>query len=270
MHFENTSTKMIKIFYFFIGFYLLVCLLLYFFQTKLIFFPEKLSQDYPLRFEGDFEERYFQADELTTIHALHFYAENPKGVILYFHGNAGSLKDWGHVAPDFVKLGYDVLISDFRAYGKSTGEINEQGFYDDAQMLYDFLLSKYQANEIIIYGRSLGTGVATDLASKNSAQQLILETPFMNFANLAQSRFKIFPVKLMLQYQFANDKKIGKVNYPIHIFHGKNDEVIPYQHAQDLAAMLSNTSSFTTLENGNHNNLSMYDDYWKKIKELLK
>ena len=127
-----------------------------------------------MHFEGDFEERYFQVDEQTTIHALHFYAKNPKGVILYFHGNAGSLKDWGHVAPDFVKLGYDVLISDFRTYGKSTGELTEEAFYQDAQMLYDFLKTKHQTDKIIIYGRSLGTGVAVDLASKNPAQQLSL------------------------------------------------------------------------------------------------
>ncbi len=261
---------MLKIFYFFIGLYFLICILLYFFQTRLIFFPEKLPQDQALHFEGDFEERYFQVDDATTIHALHFYSENPKGVILYFHGNAGSLKDWGHVAPDFVKLGYDVLISDFRGYGKSTGEISEQGFYDDAQMLYDFLLTKYQSDKIIIYGRSLGTGVATDLASKNVAQQLILETPFMNFADLAQRKFKIFPVKLLLQYHFKSDKKVKNIKYPIHIFHGTHDELIPYQHAENLAKLLPNTSSFTTLENGNHNNLGMFEGYWKKIKELLK
>ena len=261
---------MLKIIYFFVGLYILVCILLYFFQTRLIFFPEKLSQDQVLHFEGDFEERYFQVDENKTIHALHFYNKNPKGVILYFHGNAGSLKDWGHVAPDFVKLGYDVLISDFRGYGKSTGEISEQGFYDDAQMLYDFLLTKYQSDKIIIYGRSLGTGVAVDLASKNNSQQLILETPFMNFADLAQSKFKIFPVKLLLQYHFESDKKIRKVDCPIHIFHGTQDELIPYQHALELASLLNKETALTTIPNGNHNNLPTHSIYWDKLKLLLK
>ncbi len=259
-----------SILYTIIGIYFLICILLYFFQSKLLFIPSQLPADFKFHFQGDFEEKFFQVNENTTIHALHFFANNPKGVILYFHGNAGSLEGWGQVGEEFASLGYDVLISDYRTFGKSTGTISESAFYEDAQMLYDFLLEKYDPSQIIIYGRSIGTGVAIDLASKNTAQQLILETPFKNMTELAGSKMKIFPVKALLRFSFKSDEKILKVKYPIHIFHGTDDEVIPYYHAQDFATLLGNTEMLTTLENGGHNNLSDFSAYWIKIKALLK
>ena len=259
-----------KFFYFLVGLYLLICILLYFFQDRLIFFPQKLAIDHTFHFNGEFEEKFFQIDENTTIHALHFFAENPKGVILYFHGNAGSLDGWGGVADDFVKMNYDVLIADFRGFGKSTGKMSEANFYQDAQMLYDFLLEKYEESNIIIYGRSIGSGIAVDLASKNNAKQLILETPFANFAELAQSRFKIFPVKALLKYGFPNKDKIENINYPIHVFHGTNDEVIPFSHAKELESVLKTGSTFTTIPSAGHNNLFTFSEYWAKIKTILK
>ena len=236
----------------------------------MIFFPQKLAVDYTFHFNGEFEEKFFQVDDETMIHALHFFANNPKGIILYFHGNAGSLDGWGDVADDFVKLDYDVLISDFRGFGKSTGEMSEANFNQDAQMLYDFLLEKYDAQQITIFGRSLGTGVAVDLASKNKAKRLILETPFANFADLAQSRFKIFPVKALLKFDFSNKDKMEKVDCPVHIIHGTNDQVIPYNHAKELQPVLKPGATFTTIKFGNHNNLFTFEEYWTKIKAILK
>ena len=261
---------LLQFIYFLVGLYFLICILLYFFQERLIFFPQKLAIDHAFNFNGDFEEKIFQVDEETTIHALHFFAKNPKGVILYFHGNAGSLDDWGGVADDFVQMNYDVLISDFRGFGKSTGKISETGFYQDAQMLYDILLEKYDASQITIFGRSLGTGVAVDLASGNKAERLILETPFANFADLAQSRFKIFPVKALLKFGFPNKDKIEKVDCPVHILHGTNDQVIPYHHAKELKSVLKSGWTFTTIKLGNHNNLFTFQEYWTKIKAILK
>lgn len=261
---------LLQFFYFLAAFYILICILLYFFQDRLIFFPQKLAIDHTFHFNGEFEEKFFQVDDETMIHALHFYSKNPKGVILYFHGNAGSLDDWGEVADDFVKMDYDVLISDFRGFGKSTGVMSEANFNQDAQMLYDFLLEIYDATQITIFGRSLGTGVAVDLASNNKAERLILETPFANFADLAQSRFKIFPVKALLKFGFSNKDKLEKVNCPVHVFHGTNDEVIPYNHVKELESVLKPTSTFTTIEFGNHNNLFTFEEYWAKIKTILK
>ena len=249
--------------------YLVICALLYIFQDKVIFFPEKLSAEYEFRFARDFEEKYFQIDEDTKLNAIHFLAKNKKGTILYFHGNAGSLDGWGDVATEFVDLGYDVLLPDYREFGKSTGPFSEQALYDDARFLYDFLLAENEAQDIVIYGRSLGTGVAVDLASKVKAKQLILETPFGNFPQMAQERFKIFPVKSLLKYQFRNDLKIKKITCPIHIFHGTKDQVVPYSESQQLIRILEDESILTTLPNGGHNNLETFPLFWRKMKEIL-
>ena len=141
---------------------------LYFFQEKLLFLPTVLSQEYEFQFNYPFEELFLEIDENTVINALHFKSENPKGVILYFHGNAGDLSRWGLIGERFVALNYDVFIIDYRTYGKSKGKLSEVGFYKDAQYCYDYLLKHYSEDKITLYGRSLGTGLASYLSSQNS------------------------------------------------------------------------------------------------------
>lgn len=158
--------------------YVMISASLYFLQEKLIFLPTPLEQEYVFKFEHDFEEVFLSAADGAVINALHFKANDPKGIVLYFHGNAGNLSRWGEITGFFVDLDYDVFVMDYRTYGKSTGDLSEQVLYDDAQMCYDHVLKHYKASDISIYGRSLGTGMATFLASKNEARQLILETPF--------------------------------------------------------------------------------------------
>ena len=164
--------------------------------------------------------------------------KNPKGVMLYFHGNAGDLSRWGTIAEYFVAKHYDVLVMDYRTYGKSTGKLSEQTFYDDAQFCYDYLLKSYSENEITIYGRSLGTGISTFLASKNKPKQLILETPYYSILDVAKQRFPIFPVSSLLKYKFPSHEFIKKVNCPITIFHGTEDAVVPYTSAEKLKAVV--------------------------------
>ena len=137
---------------------------LYFFQEKLLFLPTKLEQDYKFQFNYPFEELFLKTDEEAVINAIHFKVKKPKGVILYFHGNAGDLSRWGNITEYFVDKDYDVLVMDYRTYGKSTGKLSEDAFYKDAQFCYDYLLKQYSEEDISLYGRSLGTGIASYLA----------------------------------------------------------------------------------------------------------
>lgn len=217
--------------------YAMIVSLLYLFQEKLLFLPTSLDQNYGYEFKHDFEELFFKTEDEAFINAIHFKVESPKqrkGVILYFHGNAGNLSRWGTIAEDFVGLDYDVLIMDYRTYGKSQGKLSEKAFYKDAQYCYDYLLKNYNQNEIILYGRSLGTGIASFVAANNKPKQLILETPYYNIADVAQSRFPIFPVKLLLKYNFPNNQHLLKVDCPVTIFHGTEDNVVPYTSGKKL------------------------------------
>lgn len=250
--------------------YIMVCSLLYVLQEKMLFLPTVLEQDYVYEFEKPFEELFLTMNDGAIINAVHFKSGSPKGVILYFHGNSGDLSRWGSITEYFVDLDYDVLIMDYRTYGKSTGALSEQAFYDDAQYCYDYLKKRYPENEITLYGRSLGTGMATYLASKNNPKQLILETPYYSISDVAASRFPIFPVEKLLKYRFPSFQFVERVTYPITIFHGTEDMVVPLESAKKLFEVSPKTSSsFIIIEGGSHYDLINYESYRSKIKEIL-
>ncbi|MCF6295790.1 MAG: lysophospholipase [Flavobacteriaceae bacterium] len=243
---------------------------LYFLQEKLIFLPTTLPQDYAYNFSYPFEELFLKSDDGAVINAIHFKTEKPKGVILYFHGNAGDLSRWGIITEFFVEKNYDVLVMDYRTYGKSSGTLSEQALYNDAQLCYDYLLKHYQESEITIYGRSIGTGMATHLASGNQPNRLILEAPFYSLADVAKHRFPVFPVKRLLKYNFPSYQYIQDVKCPIIIFHGTEDNVIPYTSGENLYnSIVQKEKLFFTIENGGHNNLMEFDSYRKQIQKIL-
>lgn len=243
---------------------------LYFLQEKLIFLPTTLPQDFAYSFSNPFEELFLKSDDGAVINAIHFKTEKPKGVILYFHGNAGDLSRWGKITEFFVEKNYDVLVMDYRTYGKSSGTLSEQALYNDAQMCYDYLLKHYQESEITIYGRSIGTGMATHLASRNQPHRLILETPFYCLAEVAKYRFPVFPVKKLLKYNFPSYQYIQDVKCPIKIFHGTDDNIIPYASGEKLFnSIVKKEKTFFTIKKGEHNNLIEFETYRKHIQKIL-
>jgi fermentation-respiration switch protein FrsA (DUF1100 family) len=242
---------------------------LYFFQEKILFLPTTLEHNYQYEFDFPFEELFLKTEENTIINALHFKVENPKGVILYFHGNAGDLSRWGNITEYFSKMNYDVLVMDYRTYGKSEGKLSEQAFYKDAQYCYGYLLKQYSEDEITLYGRSLGTGIASYLASKNKPNQLILETPYYSILDVAEHRFPMFPVKQLLKYHFPTFQYLPKVSCPITIIHGTDDSVVPYSSAKKLSELKLHNLDFITVEDGTHNNLIEFEEYHQTIKSKL-
>lgn len=269
-HQNQLRRRLKRVLKFLLVLYIMIGASLYFLQEKILFLPTTLAQDYNYQFSASFEELFFKTAEDVSINAIHFKTENPKGVLLYFHGNAGDLSRWGIVGEHFVSLNYDVLIMDYRTYGKSTGKLSEQGFYDDAEFCYNYLLESYSEEDIVLYGRSLGTGIATYLASKHQPRQLILETPYYSILDVAKHRFPIFPVKKLLKYEFPSNEFITNVNCPITMFHGTDDSVIPYSSAQKLNSVApQNNTLFTTIEGGSHNNLISFEKYKEGVKALL-
>jgi len=252
------------------GIYLLIGALLYCFQEKMLFMPSELPEDYKFVFSNEFQELNIKNGDKVLLNAVHFKNENPKGVILYFHGNMGDLQRWGIHAEFFVEKEYDVLVMDYRTYGKSKGVLNEQSFYDDAQLFYNHLKKTYKESEIIVYGRSLGTGIATYVASKNNPKQLILETPYYSIADVAKQRFPIYPINLLLKYKFPSYKFIKSVQCPISIYHGSADKVVPYTSGQKLFSEAPKLlAKLITIDGGRHNNLVSYKTYLEEINKEL-
>ncbi|NNK75113.1 MAG: alpha/beta fold hydrolase [Maribacter sp.] len=250
--------------------YVLITIMLYFLQEKLIFLPTRLPNDFEYSFTHDFEEINLKTEDGYNLNAIHFKQVKSKGLILYFHGNAGNLSRWGDITSFFVEKDFDVLVMDYRTYGKSTGKLSEEALHDDAQLFYDYAMKQYDEDEIILYGRSLGTGIAANLASKNKPNKLILETPYYSLMDVARERFPYLPVKWLMKYKFLSHVFMQNVTCPITIFHGTNDRVVPYTSGKRLFNSLPHkTIKFYTIDQGEHNNLIKFETYLEGIEEVL-
>lgn len=241
-------------------------------QEKIIFQAKPLPQNYEYVFQQPFEELFFEKEE-ARINALHFPATalEKKGMIFYLHGNAGNIQKYGQRAIHFTNKGYEVFMMDYRSFGKSTGELSEQAIHSDVQWVFEEVQKKYKlpSHEWIVYGRSLGTGIATHLASKNEVQQLILETPYFNLIDVAKGYFPLLPYNKLLKYTFQTNKWIKEVKAPIAIFHGTKDWVVPYKSGIKLQDLLKDSDQFYTIPNGGHNNLYTFPQYHEWMEGVL-
>ena len=154
-------------------------------QHWFIMRPKKSRPETKYHFPDLFREVFLESGPGTKFHSLWFQTKNrpPRGVVLYLHGNAGSLERWGEIGPRFTQLGFDILIPDYRGYGKSTGPQSEKAFYQDADSCWKFLEENYPKVPKIIFGRSIGSGPACWLAAHTNPNGLILETPFPSMKN---------------------------------------------------------------------------------------
>jgi fermentation-respiration switch protein FrsA (DUF1100 family) len=250
--------------------YLLGAFLFYFLQEKLIFLDEPLPNDFTYHFDRPFTEENISMKDGAVINLLHFEAPDSKGLILYFHGNAGNLERWGQVVYPYVDLSYDVAILDYRGYGKSTGKRTEENLFSDAQTIYDYYKATIPEEQIIIFGRSLGTSMAVYLAANNHPRKLILETPFYSLQSLAQKIVPIFPSQVLLRFPFRSDKYIQQVKCPVYLFHGTEDEVVPYEQSEKLFKLVQGSQgAFYTIEGGSHNNLIEFEKFRTAMKNAL-
>lgn len=237
-------------------------------QRDFIFFPEKLSLDFKYQFNSAFEEVTFYPEANIEINALWFKRHKSNGVILFFHGNAGSLSSWGHIGDLLSIYPYDVLIFDYRGYGKSTGEITEQNMFSDSEFIYKELLKTYSEGKIILYGRSIGSAPASFLVSKFNPKALILEAPFYNFIELVKNHFPIVP-GFALQFKFENNLYLKKYSGPIYIIHGTDDEVVPLMQSEKLVKSLTTVKSFIRVPGGHHSDLEDTREHLEFLKNIL-
>jgi len=245
-------------------------ILVYFLQEKFIFKPEKLKQDFQFKYDIPFKELFFDVEPGVRINGLHFYREQPLGLILYFHGNTRSIKGWARYAKDFYRYNYDVVLVDYRGFGKSTGRRNEKEMLDDMQFVYKALARQYHEHHIIVYGRSLGSGFATKVASENKPRYLILDSPYYNFQRVVERFLPVLPVRYVLRYHLRTDKWIRHVNCHTYIIHGTKDRLIPIKHSEALQKLNPDKITLIRIYGGGHNNLPKFDEYHNFIRDILK
>ncbi len=243
-------------------------------QDAVIFKSIPLEKGYVYEWDHPFQELYLETLEHTEINALWFQTKNPKGVVLFFHGRGKNLAVYGKRATPFIEKGYDVFIIDYRGFGKSSNGFKENWILEDGDTAYHFLLQHYKENEIIVYGHSLGTSIATWVASHHNPRMLILEAPFYNMISVASHTKPLIPewlIQWVLRYHLHTDQWINKVQAPIYIFHGIPDTVIPYEHSQKLFAKIKHHSKneLLILPEAGHNNIHHDPLYQEKLEELL-
>ena len=245
-------------------------LLVYFFQEKFIFKPEKLKRDFQFKYDIPFREYFFDIEPGVSINGLHFYRDNPAGLILYFHGNTRSIKGWAKYSRDFYRYNYDVVLVDYRGFGKSTGKRSEKEMLNDMQVVYDKLLETYAEQHMIIYGRSIGSGFASKLASDNSPRYLILDAPYYSFLKVVERFLPILPVRYVLRYHLRTDQWIPLVRCHTYILHGTNDRLIPIKHSERLQKINPKKITLIRIHGGGHNNLPDFDEYHNFVRDILK
>jgi len=248
--------------------YVAVCGYLYTIQERFIFVPEKLAPDFAFDLPSNCTELTLNTHG-ARLNALYFQAETPRGVVLYLHGNGGSLRTWGGVAEPFLKAQLDVYIFDYRGYGKSTGSItSEAQLLSDVSHAYAYVCGRYAESKILVYGCSLGTGLATYIASLHRPCQLILEMPYFSMVDLAQRRMPFFPMRF-LKYTLRTDRWISKVRCPIYLFHGDRDELIPYTSSQRLLPLIRARHRLFTIPGAGHNDLRSFDEFRQGLDTVL-
>ncbi len=251
--------------------YVFIGVALFFLQDYFLFHPVKLARDYHYRFDTPFEEVNIPFDKTDTINMIKFFPADTirKGVVIYFHGNKGNIGRYAKFADNFTKHGYEVWMEDYPGFGKSTGLRNEEILYLEAAKIYAIAAEKYAKEQIVIFGKSFGTGVAAQLASVKECSQLILETPYYSIPDLFNCYAPIYPALNMTNYKIPVNEFLQNVKAPITIFHGTDDGVIPYRCAVKIKTVLKPTDEFITIENGNHHNLNDFASFHQELDSLL-
>lgn len=208
-------------------------------------------------------------EEGVQINGLHFSTEDPLGLVLYFHGNSRSIKGWAKYAKDFLRYKYDVVLVDYRGFGKSTGKRNEHAMLNDMQFVYDTLAVQYTEHHIIVYGRSLGSGFAAKVAGDNKPRYLILDAPYFSFRKAIERFLPILPIRFLLRYQLRTDKWIRHVNCHTYILHGTKDWLIPIKNSEKLQALSPKKITLLRIEGGGHNNLTSFPAYHNFLRDIL-
>lgn len=249
--------------------YALLLVAVYLIQEKFIFKPERLHPEFKFKYDAPFNELFFNVEPGVRINGLHFHVKNPLGLVLYFHGNSRSIKGWARYAKDFYRYNYDVVLVDYRGFGKSTGKRTEKDMLSDMQFVYNSLVKDYGENHLIVYGRSLGSGFAAKIACDNQPRYLILDAPYYSFAKVVERFLPFLPMRLVLRFHLRTDRWITHVTCHTYIIHGTKDWLIPISNSEKLQALNPKKITLVRITGGGHNNLPTFDAYHNMIRDIL-
>lgn len=237
-----------------VALYVVIVALAYFFQERLLYFPLRTLTSTPASRGLAYEDVWLETRDGVRISGWFIPAAQPRATLLFFHGNAGNISHRLDSIETFHRLGLNTFIIDYRGYGQSEGKPTETGTYLDAAAAWRYLVEDRQipAEEIIIFGRSLGGAVAAWLAQQQSPAALILESTFTSAPDVAASAYPFLPVRQLTRIDYNTLQRVAEIKAPILIVHSPDDNVIPYDHSQRLFAAANEPKEFLSIRGG-HN-----------------
>ena len=257
--------------------YCIIAFLLTILQRRIIYYPYKLDKRYEFPpFVPGMREVFIECADGKTINGLYSPGSDEKPVILMFHGNAGNIIHREFLIKGFHRLGYSTLITDFHGYGKSEGSPSEHAFYLDGEAAVSWLDSEIgtKPENIVVFAKSIGSGVGCELAVRHQVKGLILETPFASTSAVASSHFpyNLLPTSLLILDKFANIKKINRVNTPLLFIHGTRDRIVPCKNSKRLFEKAEEPKELYLIEGAGHNNVQDKGgkEYWEKVDSWIR
>lgn len=234
--------------------YVMLVVLVAVFQSHFIFFPERSIAATPKRIGLPFENVEFVTEDNFILSGWYIPARDRKGVLLFCHGNAGNISHRLESIELFHRLGLTVFIFDYRGYGGSGGKITEDGTYRDAEAAWRYLVGTQgiDSNEIIVFGRSLGGAIASELATKHTPKGLIIESTFTSVPDIAARLYPYLPVRFLARYRYDAADYISRVRCPVLIVHSRDDEIIPFDHGRRLFETAADPKEMLEIS-GSHN-----------------
>ncbi len=237
--------------------YVLLGVLLYFMQERMVFLaglPGRALEATPQRLGFDFDDVRLETVDSVSLHGWYVYAPDSRGAVLFLHGNAGNISHRLDSIAIFRELGFDVLIIDYRGYGQSEGKPSEKGTYRDAEAAWQYLISERGMDpaRIVIFGRSIGGGVAAWLAAKHKSAALIVESSFTSAVDMAARLYPFMPVRLISRLKYRVADNVAQAGCPVLIIHSRDDEIIPFAMGKALYEAAPEPKAFLELR-GDHN-----------------
>jgi len=231
-------------------------------ENSLIFFPTRELLSTPAEYGLDYETIKIAAADGVSLHGWWIPSEPERGVLLFFHGNAGNIGDRIESVEIFHRLGLSVLIVDYRGYGSSEGDPSEEGTYRDAEAAWGFLVGErgVDPGRVIVFGRSLGAAVATHLVAGLAGDEvaekrpalLILESAFTSVPDMAAAAFPFLPARMLARTRYDNLDRVGRVGCPVLVVHSRGDEIVPFDHGRRLFESARDPRAFLEIRGG-HN-----------------
>ncbi|WP_428421513.1 alpha/beta hydrolase [Methylibium sp.] len=236
-------------------------------QERLLFQPVVLDPARPLSTEPDVHERVVDVPG-ARLSVLELRLPDPKGVVFFLHGNGGNLESWFVNTAFYRQANYDLVMPDYRGYGKSTGRIDgESQLQADMQAVWEQVAPRYQGRRVVFYGRSLGTGLAAGLAAKVQPDLTILVSPYLSMVALARQHYPWVPAPV-LRYPLRTDEQLPRIRTPVLLLHGDRDELIPLAHSQALLP-LAPRARLVVVPGAGHADLQASDSYRQALRTAL-